>query len=294
MLHTRQASCWLGTLLALVLWMPAGWAQDEALFEPPAGPDASPFGPEVAPPPSAPPHVQAEIFESPEAERLVREARQFDPLHCPEEQRDRDRAARLYEQAIEVQPGAKINAALANWIAQMYAFHGGTEAEVRRDHAVARRWWHRCLEFSNPRQLLWSQAQMGLAGVGARSEGRQTPMEQFDAILGVDADRIELDDWRYWPEGDSVEAQEYRRAERQRLREHMRRLQARVADRKARMILDLAEHARITGRTPPPAEEAPQAACAGQVAAPRCCCRSGRAAARGRCGGWGRRVWRCR
>jgi len=59
------------------------------------------------------------IFGSPAALKLVEEARKVDPLYCPLEQSDRDEAARLYEQAVEAQPGAKSNAPLANRIAQM-------------------------------------------------------------------------------------------------------------------------------------------------------------------------------
>lgn len=102
-------------------------------------------------------------YGTPAAKKLVQEGRQFDPEFANGEMWDRDRAVALYADAIKAQPGAKLNAQLANRIAQIYAFNGNPAKGVKPNYAKAAEWWQRCLELTDRSQILWGQAQMGLA-----------------------------------------------------------------------------------------------------------------------------------
>jgi hypothetical protein len=232
-------------LLIAWSWSVAASAQPvnvDDLFAPPQRHE-DPFNSRPGHPdrPSLPPtddDMGGEIYGTAAAKELVREARKFDPMLSQVDLRDRDKAARLYERAIDAQPGAKINAQLANRIAQMYAFNEDRARGITTNRELARWWWERCLEMTNPRQLLWAQALMGL--------------NRYDEILGIDASQIELDDWRTWPQGDSAKATAIRRRERDRLRQRLVNLQSRVAIKKKLLEEQLAQQGRVVGEPRPP------------------------------------------
>ena len=139
-----------------------------------------------------------EIFGNQKAADLVAEARKHDPMFCPIKPEDRDKAISLYEQAIAAQPGAKINAPLANRIAQLYAFYQDKEKTVTPDSSKAGLWWKRCVEYTSPKQLLWAQAQIGLAGL----EDYNSAVAIYDKILDSDATQVELPDWKVFSDRD--------------------------------------------------------------------------------------------
>ena len=154
-----------------------------------------------------------EVYENAAAERLVKEAKKFDPMYCPQEQRDRDKAALLYKQAIDAQPGAKYNAVLADRVAQLYT----TEDKKKKvaplpDKAV--QWWVRCLELTSPKQLLWVQVKMSLARTAVIKKDLKSAAAAYDKILKIDANQIELEYWKFRPKSDRSKAQREREIER--------------------------------------------------------------------------------
>ena len=172
------------------------------------------------------------IFESQAAAELVRQARKFDPMYSFPKQRDRDAAIELYEQAIEAQPGAKLNAMLANRIAQLYGFHLDPERGVIPDPAKAILWWKQCLKFSDRSQLLWAQAQNGIASASVVQRDPHSTMAPFSEILSLDANRIAQDNWRRLPTH-SVAAGPFAPSKQQelaRLRKELRSLQDSVRE----------------------------------------------------------------
>jgi tetratricopeptide (TPR) repeat protein len=183
----------------------------------------------------APPYVivgaEKEIFATPEAADLAVQARAHDPLYCPREQRDRDQAARLYERAIAAQPGARINARLADRIAQMYAFYEDKEKGVVPDRNKAHDWWRRCLELTGSHQLVWAQAQMGLASVAVIGRNAQAALAAYNRILEIDVNQVVLPDWRAWPEDNSESSQALLERERAQVRESLAGLQGRAVEK---------------------------------------------------------------
>jgi len=146
--------------------------------------------------------IDKEIYETPEAAQAVKEARSFDPKYCPQDSRDRDKAAELYAKAIELQPGARINAMLADRIAQLYAFYEDRDKKVKPDPAKAARWWQRCTQESSPRQLVWAQANMGLAQTcGTLKDPNITAPGCFEQIIQMDIEEVKLAEWMEWPGG---------------------------------------------------------------------------------------------
>ena len=81
-----------------------------------------------------------ETYGTQEAARLVAEAHKFDPMFCPREQADRAQAVLLYEKAIATPPGAKLNAPLADRIAQLYAFYEDKKRKERPIRSMAIQW----------------------------------------------------------------------------------------------------------------------------------------------------------
>jgi len=177
-----------------------------------------------------------DIYGTQEAFDLVVQARTFDPMFCPEEQRDRDKAVALYVQAIAAQPGAKLNGPIADRIAQLYAFYAGKEAgkeiEVKPDRSLACHWWNRCLELTSPNQLLWAQAQMGLASMGVIRGDRISALDHYSKILDVDFAQIELPDWKVWPDGETERDQAILERELAYLRESIEGIQTRAVEKK--------------------------------------------------------------
>jgi tetratricopeptide (TPR) repeat protein len=177
-----------------------------------------------------------EIYGTQEAADLVAEARRFDPMFCPREQADRGEAVRLYEQAMAAQPEAKLNGPLADRIAQLYAFYEDKEKEVRPNRGEATQWWQRCLETTDQNQLLWAQAQMGLASLAVGGRDYTSAIEHYSAILDMDTSRIELPDWKVWPNGDTARGRAMLEQERTRLRESVEGIQIRAAEKQSYVV----------------------------------------------------------
>ena len=175
--------------------------------------------------------VNREIHDSLEAAALVEDARHVDPMFCPRDQADRDKAALLYERAIAAQPAAKINAALADRVAQLYAFYEDKQKEVKPVPGTARQWWNRCAESTSPKQFLWAQAQMGLASTAVVGRDYLGALAAYDRILQLDPETIELADWKAWPDGGSDRDKAVLEEERSRLRQAVEGIQARAAEK---------------------------------------------------------------
>lgn len=188
------------------------------------------------------------IYGNAAAMKLVQEARKHDPMFCPEKQRDREKAVALYEQAIDAQPGAKVNAAIANRVGQLYGYYGDGR-RVIPDLAKARRWWSRCVELSSPNQLVWAQAQIGLASIAVTGGDCELAATAYGEILKRDASETELDDWRFQPTGDSDQANRQREFERKVAREQVAEIQA-VAAKNKPWIEKVAEQRKAVEEVP--------------------------------------------
>lgn len=137
-----------------------------------------------------------EIFTSEKAARHVQEARQFDPMFCPPDQRDRDRAVEFYRAAIAEAPDAAISAKIADRIAQLYAFYEDPDQGVLPDPDTARSYWRATIDKTDTSQLLWSQAQMGLASAAVMSGDAATAIQAYETLLAVDPTTLDLPAWR--------------------------------------------------------------------------------------------------
>jgi len=186
-----------------------------------------------------------EIYDTQEAADLVAEARTYDPISCPRERADRDKAALLYEKAIAAQPGARINAPLANRIAQLFAFYEDKEKKARPIRSKASQWWNRCLEFSTPKQLLWAQAQMGLASMAVIGGDHRSALAAYNKILDMDLSQVELPDWKVWPDGSSDRGKAALEQERARLRESSEGVQARAAAKQFYVLCRISKSAAL-------------------------------------------------
>ena len=164
------------------------------------------------------------LYGSVAAEGFVREARQYDPQCCPRSQRDREQAVQFYRQAIEAQPGARLNAVLANRIAQLYATYEDREKGHHPEPDKAIHWWTECLRDTDSTQLLWSQAQMGLASMGVMRMTPTASLSPLQEILRVDPSQIQLENWK---RSTSVSAS-WHAQERARLQQALLELQERV------------------------------------------------------------------
>ncbi|MHC4715696.1 MAG: SecDF P1 head subdomain-containing protein [Planctomycetota bacterium] len=129
------------------------------------------------------------IFGNAEALALYRKGKRYDGMYCKRGQADRRKAAGFYARAIEAQPYARVNAAIANRIAQMYAFNPPT------DPRTAQHWWRLCAEMTGPHQVLWFQAGMGLGSAGVMTRERVGALANYQAIVDVDTARIEPPEW---------------------------------------------------------------------------------------------------
>lgn len=174
------------------------------------------------------------LFENDSAKEAAHAAREFDPLYCPIERRDRDRTIALYRDVIAAQPRARSNAAIADRIAQLYAFYADRAHRVTPDFDKAADWWSRCVEWSNPRQLLWAQAQMGLASTASATRDPASSVVIYDMLLEMDAESIELDDWQFRPDFNSPAAQARELAN---TRQRFRDLQAQARKRRGEAAL---------------------------------------------------------
>lgn len=162
------------------------------------------------------------LYGTQEAADLVAEARTYDPLYCTTGKPDRDRAALLYEQAIAAQPGAAVNAPLANRIAQMYAYYGDPQAGIQPVPEKAVEWWRRCAELTSADQVLWGQAYVGLASTGVVGRDYRATLDACRTVLEMGADQMSLPDWEVWRPRDLEPGS----AARRRLADRFGRLQA--------------------------------------------------------------------
>lgn len=172
--------------------------------------------------------MDKEIFGNPEAAEMVQQARKFDPSYSRES--DLSKAIELYEKAIELQPGAKINAILSSRIAQIYAYTTWPGMERRTRWAKATVWWRRCIQETNPRQILWAQAQMGLGCTTFLSRKPGEGVAAFEAVLAIDPEKMELPVWKAWPEASTERGQRQRDAELTRIREDAQRARLKAVE----------------------------------------------------------------
>ena len=105
--------------------------------------------------------VGDDIFGNKEAADLVLEARKYDHIIGGKEA-NRDMAVELYEKAIEAQPGAPMNAELANRIAQHYAFIKDDSKGITPHSGKAAKWFEKAASLSDPTSFLWGPIHMGL------------------------------------------------------------------------------------------------------------------------------------
>jgi len=185
-----------------------------------------------------------EIYGTQEAFDLVMEARKYDSMFC-QGLGDRDNAAELYGKAIAAQPGAKLNGPIADRIAQMYAFNADEKAGIKLEPAKARQWWNRCIELTSPNQLLWAQAQMGLASAAYLSRDYFAALDRCNKILDVDFDNIELPDWKIWPDGDTERDQAILERERDYLRQSIESMRTSTVDAKFSILRHISKDAAL-------------------------------------------------
>ena len=186
-----------------------------------------------------------EIYGSREAISLVIQARQHDPMFCLPEQVDRDNAILLYEKAIAAQPSAKINASLADRIAQLYAFYEDKEKGVIHSCTMANEWWSRCVKLTSPNQLLWAQAQMGLASMAVIVGDYFSALRHYNEILNMDISEVELPDWKNWPDGNTDQEKTTLEKERTRFLESVGDIQVRAAEKKIYVLSHISKPAVI-------------------------------------------------
>jgi len=174
--------------------------------------------------------VKGEIFGNREAAEAIMKARSFDPRFCSREDADREKAVTFYQKAIALQPGAKMNAWIAARIAQLYAYYGDRTKGVRAEPRKALPWWQRCIQETNPRQLLWAEAQAGLGSASFLTGDPETAAEAFRAILALEPETMELPDWRVWPHGDTEARRTRLEGERARVRQKADRARTKAVD----------------------------------------------------------------
>jgi hypothetical protein len=146
------------------------------------------------------------IWGTKEAADLVQMAQEFEPGGATP---NREKVITLYTQAIAAQPGARINAHLCEHVAQLLTFidfPGG----IKPDPVRAKDWWKKCIESSDPNQLLWAQAQMGAASSSVMRRDMETALDAYKAILSVDASKLTLPDWQELPPEDTEWGKEAR------------------------------------------------------------------------------------
>ena len=170
-----------------------------------------------------------EIFGNPEAADMVQQARSFDPAHS--RTADRDKAIELYEKAIALQPGARINAELAHRIAQLYSHYADPRLGIRAEPAKSVQWWQRTIQETNPRQLLWACAHMGLGCNKFISKEPNAGVAAFRAILTLDPDKIELPDWKAWPDPSTEHGRRQREEELARLRKDAHKIRVKAVEK---------------------------------------------------------------
>lgn len=174
--------------------------------------------------------VRDQIFGSREAADMVMKARSYNPRFAQEANRDREKARALYEKAMALQPGAKINAALANRIAQMYAWYANPAKGTRPEPATAAYWWRRCINETNRRQLLWGHAHMGLGCASFLSGKPCEAAAALKAILELDVLNVEWPAWKVKPNVEHESARRCFELEMIRVRDRAEQMQIKAVD----------------------------------------------------------------
>lgn len=175
--------------------------------------------------------VRREIFGNKGAADMVMKARSFDPRFVGSAKADRDRAVAMYEKAMTLQPGAKINAVLTNRIGELYGYYGDRRRGIRPDYAKALQWWTRCIDETNSKQILWAEAHMGLGCMRVLVGQPRESAADFKAILNLDVIGVEWPPWKVKP--DTAMEHGKRRYEREmiRLRDRAEELHIKAVDK---------------------------------------------------------------
>jgi len=144
--------------------------------------------------------VGDEIYDNEVAANFVKRARKFD---SPPNLRERDLAlaVQYYSAAVDAQPGAKINAFLANRIAQIYAFTTEPSGNWKTDGIEALHWWKFCRDTVSQDQLLWAQCHIPMGGF--ISSDAESALVAYGPVLSMDPDTVRLPDWKVWPDADT-------------------------------------------------------------------------------------------
>lgn len=175
--------------------------------------------------------VRDEIFGSEAAAQMVMQARGFDPRSAGPANADRDKAVALYEKAMALQPGAKINALLANRIAELYGYYGNRQKGIYPDHAKALQWWTRCLEETNNKQILWAEAHMGIACMRVLAGKPRDSADDFRTILNLDVIGVEWPQWNVKPDTMTAAGRERYEREMIRLRDRAEELHVNAVEK---------------------------------------------------------------
>ena len=174
--------------------------------------------------------VRDEIFGNREAAEMVLKARACDPAFARSGSANREQAVSLYEQAMALQPGAKINAALAARIASLYAYYENDAEDAHPVLPEAARWWKRCTRETDRKQLLWGQAHVGLACALFLSGEAHKAVEAYEATLELDAEGIEWPRWKVKPDTRTESGKQGVDAELRRIRKTAREFRVKAID----------------------------------------------------------------
>jgi len=144
--------------------------------------------------------VGDEIYDNEVAANFAKRARKYD---SPPNLRERNlaMAVQYYSAAIDAQPGAKINAALANRIAQIYAFTTEPGGNWKNDRMKALQWWRRCRDMVSQDQLLWAECHIPMGAF--ISSDAESALVAYEPVLSMDPDTLRLPDWKVWPDADT-------------------------------------------------------------------------------------------
>ncbi len=174
---------------------------------------------------------QGYIHRTKAAADLVDQARQCDPLYGPRDKVDRSKAVDLYVKAIAAQPGADVNAALANRVGQMLAFNSDPAKGIRTEPGKAGLWWKRCAELAPPRDLLAGQAHMGVGSAVMMAGRFKDAMAAYREVVAFDPELVEVPTWRTMPGMRGPGSVERLKAIRKSLRDSAIKLRATGVDR---------------------------------------------------------------
>jgi hypothetical protein len=178
-----------------------------------------------------------EIFGNREAAEKGREAAELE-RKWGGDSRSRGKVVKAYEEAISLQPGAAINAALAGRIAGMYAFSPDA-ARGASDPEKAKAWWKKAQAWAEPGTVLFYESMFRVAEAEKSKE-----VGIFQRIIEVDEKKMAWPSWRVmkgeirgemedgWlvsqPE---AEGSAFYEAEMRPVREELGRLQLKAAER---------------------------------------------------------------